>query len=41
MGFFHNQDKTAIIILKIKKDRKHTVLLFYFYTNVYMGGVAL
>lgn len=30
MGLFCDQDKTAIIIWKIKKERKSTVFLFYF-----------
>lgn len=34
-GPFYNQNKTVIMILKIKKERKHTAfLVYFFYTKV-------
>ena len=37
MDLSYNHNKTAIMILKVKKEGNYTVFLFYFYryTNVY------
>lgn len=34
----YNQDRTAIIILKVKKEGNYTAFLFCFYANVYVAG---